>query len=122
MGTHTFTTEDLYAEIAAMRGVETPCKDCSGLGTKTYGSTSTWHGGVGGQTITGGVCDKCWGSGDAHVKWPSHRIMQGVKDAQDAIRQARESENEGCAQMVEVGPGYDSRERAAQIRARGKRK
>lgn len=84
MGTHTFTTEELYAEIAQMRGVETPCPDCTGLGTKAYGSTATWSGGVGGQAITGGVCDKCWGSGDAHVKWPSHRRMRTLE--QEVLR------------------------------------
>jgi hypothetical protein len=56
------------------RGVRTPCGECSGLGVKTYGSTSTWRGGVGGQMMTAGVCNRCWGSGDANRPWPSWRI------------------------------------------------
>lgn len=58
------------------RGVREKCPKCYGLGTYAYGSTSTWHGGVGGSTITIGVCDNCWGSGDAHKKWPSHRLLE----------------------------------------------
>lgn len=66
-------SEEFYAEINMIRGVEIPCKHCSGLGVRAYGSTATWHGGAGGMMITSDVCDCCWGSGDAHRKWPSHR-------------------------------------------------
>lgn len=79
MATHTYTTEELYREIAILRGVETPCKVCGGLGTRVYGSTSAWHGGAGGQMITGGPCDRCWGSGDEHNRWPSHREFARLK-------------------------------------------
>lgn len=50
---------------------DTPCKDCTGSGVKLYGSTSTWRGGAGGQTVTTAVCNKCWGSGSAEQPWPS---------------------------------------------------
>lgn len=56
-----------------------PCKDCSGTGYKAYGSTSTWHGGAGGQAITSGVCDKCWGSGDINNPWTNLRNLYGLK-------------------------------------------
>lgn len=49
------------------------CPDCGGSGTKAYPSTATWHGGVGGMTITTDVCDRCWGSGDRAKPWPSRR-------------------------------------------------
>lgn len=39
------------------------CSECHGSGVKTYPSTSTWRGGIGGCAITSDVCDKCWGSG-----------------------------------------------------------
>ncbi len=39
------------------------CVDCSGTGAKTYGSTATWRGGIGGAAMTSGACDKCWGTG-----------------------------------------------------------
>ena len=44
------------------------CKTCDGSGVKTYGSTSTWRGGMSGQMITRDVCDSCWGSGDVDRK------------------------------------------------------
>lgn len=49
------------------------CQECGGSGVTTYGDTSTWRGGIGGQTITTDVCDKCWGSGDADRPWPNRR-------------------------------------------------
>ena len=39
------------------------CHRCGGYGTHTYGSGSTWRGGVGGQMMTMDVCDVCWGTG-----------------------------------------------------------
>jgi hypothetical protein len=67
-----------YFQILEERGVEYMCGECSGLGVKGYGSTATWHGGVGGQAMTSGVCDHCWGSGDHYKKWPSHRVFQNM--------------------------------------------
>ncbi len=60
--------------VLIWRGIEQdygdkPCKDCGGNGIKSYGSTSTWHGGIGGSAITQGVCDKCWGSGNIDKPW-----------------------------------------------------
>jgi len=40
------------------------CETCHGSGVVTYGSTSTWRGGIGGCAMTDGVCDVCWGSGN----------------------------------------------------------
>lgn len=77
--------EEFLTWMHDYRGVEVPCRACGGSGVRTYGSTSTWRGGVGGQTITSGVCDKCWGSGDAQHIWPSHRLlMQKVYDYDQA--------------------------------------
>lgn len=67
-----------YERFLEARGVETPCKRCSGLGTRTYGSTATWHGGIGGQMITTSVCDKCWGSGDEGRPWRSWREIESL--------------------------------------------
>jgi len=65
-----------YERFLEARGVETPCERCHGLGTRTYGSTATWRGGIGGQMVTTSVCDKCWGSGDAHRPWRSWREIE----------------------------------------------
>lgn len=98
--------EQLAAEIANRRdghrllieerGVRDVCNDCDGLGTKSYGSTATWRGGVGGQAFTTDVCNKCWGSGDSGRKWPSHSEIQSLRERlakarEEARNQARES-------------------------------
>lgn len=64
-----------YERFLDARGVETPCTKCSGLGVRAYGSTAGWGGGVGGQQITSGVCDRCWGSGDERKRWKSWREL-----------------------------------------------
>ncbi len=53
--------EYLVGGVRMLLGVG--CPRCDGVGRKTYGSTATWRGGIGGQAITEGVCDKCWGTG-----------------------------------------------------------
>ena len=58
------------------------CKACSGQGERAYDSTSTWRAGIGGQTVTGGVCDKCWGTGRSDRLGPSLRelaILAGTR-------------------------------------------
>jgi hypothetical protein len=49
------------------------CAGCNGFGQKTYPSTSLWSGGVGGQALTEGVCDKCWGTGRIDKTGPNLR-------------------------------------------------
>lgn len=61
--------EDTYKAFLEWRGINRPCLKCSGRGVFAYGSSSIWRGGVGGQTVTEGVCDLCWGSGDATHAW-----------------------------------------------------
>ena len=58
------------------RGVERPCLVCRGTGWRLYGSTSTWRGGIGGQAMTRGQCDACWGSGDADRPWTNLRELE----------------------------------------------
>lgn len=59
--------DDRFIERFLMvRGIETLCHKCSGAGKVAYPNTSVWMGGIGGQMITTGVCDHCWGSGDEH--------------------------------------------------------
>lgn len=62
-----------YERMLSIRGVENACPECDGYGVLTYGDTSTWRRGAGGQMLTTDVCDKCWGSGDIDKPWPSWR-------------------------------------------------
>ncbi len=59
-----------------MMGVEYPCDKCSGKGVRAYGSTATWGGGIGGQAITNGVCDVCWGTGDYYRHGMDLRVLR----------------------------------------------
>lgn len=55
------------------------CPECNGSGYKTYGSTATWRGGIGGQAMTTSVCDQCWGSGSKSNPWPSWRKYEALE-------------------------------------------
>ncbi|MHC4188366.1 MAG: hypothetical protein ACYSUB_01600 [Planctomycetota bacterium] len=79
--------ENDYQCFLDARGVETPCPACSGLGVKAYSSTAGWQGGFGGQQITSGVCDKCWGSGDKHRPWASWRELSAIRDENKRLKE-----------------------------------
>lgn len=76
------TTIDEFRQWALMwRGIVDgeQCPECDGSGIKTYSDTSTYHyGSVAGQALTTAVCDKCWGSGNRHKPWPSHRLLEKI--------------------------------------------
>ncbi|EHP94848.1 hypothetical protein MetexDRAFT_0193 [Methylorubrum extorquens DSM 13060] len=69
--------EGLHRACLDWRGIDPDeaCKECGGSGIKVYGDTSTWRGGVGGQSLTQDVCDHCWGSGNRLQPWMSHRRL-----------------------------------------------
>lgn len=67
-----------WLEMLDWRGIETPCKRCSGSGVRTYGSTAAWRGGIGGQLMTSGICDGCWGSGEANRPWLNLKTIPDV--------------------------------------------
>jgi hypothetical protein len=55
---------------------EYPCPRCGGMGRRTYGSGSTWMGGIGGQVLTTDVCDACWGSGTSQYTGTNLKKMR----------------------------------------------
>jgi hypothetical protein len=67
--------ERFYEWFLELKGIDKDdvCPECNGFGTKTYPNTSTWRHGIGGQAITTGVCDRCWGSGSKSRPWRSWR-------------------------------------------------
>lgn len=72
--------EEEHTRMLAWRGIDVAmgdvvCGRCGGAGTRTYGSTATWHGGIGGQTITTDICDRCWGSGVENKPWLNLRVL-----------------------------------------------
>jgi hypothetical protein len=54
------------------------CSKCGGTGYRAYGSTSTWRGGIGGQAITSGICDSCWGSGRSDKTFGNLRLIKNM--------------------------------------------
>lgn len=68
-------------------GVEEPCKKCGGIGRRTYGDTTTWRHGAGGQQMCVDVCDGCWGTGDAVRKGPDLRHAQSAITAANAEKE-----------------------------------
>jgi len=79
MDISTFPKNDLVEHGLEWRGIDTPCTKCGGTGYVVYGSTATFWGGIGGQAMTKDVCNKCWGSGDMHRPWPSHKEFSILK-------------------------------------------
>jgi hypothetical protein len=56
--------KSIFTEYLGARGIKNTCSSCGGLGSKIYPSTTTYHGGVGGNITTLDICNRCWGSGD----------------------------------------------------------
>lgn len=72
---------------AEVFGPDDVCDKCHGWGFYAYPSTAVWTGGIGGQAITNGVCDVCWGSGQKSRKGADLRKLY-------AERKALKAENE----------------------------
>lgn len=91
-------SEDELARFLDWRGVEIPCATCGGSGRRTYGSTATWRGGIGGARMTADVCDACWGTGDAGQRGVDLRALRAGEEARVAERAA-------CLLAHSVGAG-----------------
>lgn len=74
-------SDDLRELLLEWRCIETACSTCGGSGVRAYGSTATWHGGIGGASITNDVCDRCWGSGDTNRPGVNLRQMMAARAA-----------------------------------------
>lgn len=83
---------------------ERPCPACKAQGYKWYGSTATWRGGIGGQAMTQGVCDTCWGSGD--LDYPGYNIREAeAKVAQRVESLAFDHLERRMGQGLQLGVG-----------------
>lgn len=65
-------------DVLWRRGIEPDevCDKCHGMGVRSYSNTSLWRGGIGGQAISSGICDGCWGSGNKDKPWMNLRTME----------------------------------------------
>lgn len=75
------TNDELRDAVLHYRGVQDPCPKCRGVGVRSYSSTATWCGGMGGHGFTSDVCDACWGSGDANCPWTDLRKLGEERQA-----------------------------------------
>lgn len=73
-----YSREQFLQRLMDERDIDEICSDCHGSGRKCYGSSATWGGGIGGQTITGGICDKCWGSGDSSKPFTNLKKLNNI--------------------------------------------
>lgn len=115
----TVEREGFRDRLLEWRGVETACASCGGSGQRAYGSTSTWRGRGGGQSITQDVCDRCWGTGD------ERRHGADLRELHSRVDKAVAVEREACAEIASVHRQLDdSRHQVAvaiegEIHARG---
>lgn len=92
--------DDYFERFLQWREIENVCKKCNGTGRLAYGNTSTWHHGIGGQSITGDVCEFCWGTGDMNRKGADLRnIYNETKRLKESIK---EKDNELQLALVEL--------------------
>ena len=75
------TPEEETRLLCHRRGIDDLCPACRGWGVRTYGSTATWRGGMGGAMMTLDVCDKCWGTGDEHRHGTDIRALEAQRAA-----------------------------------------
>lgn len=113
--------EDKVAACNALRyadvGPVAKCKACGGVGRRAYPSSATWRRGVGGMTMTDGVCDKCWGSGTTAWTGVDQRKMEA---AFAALREAGERMAERAAIQASLlqDAVLDARVREEEMRVR----
>jgi len=72
----------LWRDIDREMG-DVPCSVCGGAGVRAYGDTSLWGGGAGGQMVTSGICDMCWGSRKANKPWTNLRKLKEKLEKQE---------------------------------------
>lgn len=89
MTTEKANPAEMLIAFLEWRGIEAPCSKCGGAGSRAYGSTAAWRGGIGGQAMTCAVCDHCWGSGDEFRHWTDLRKLEASKDS--SVRSAAEA-------------------------------
>ncbi len=75
------------AEVKASAQQLPTCSRCGGLGHRAYPTSATWHGGAGGMTVTGDLCDRCWGSGDESEPFPN--LKEGFRRFNDELAKAK---------------------------------
>lgn len=101
-------TED-YERFLSWRGIDpgSECDKCHGRGSRVYPSTAVFWGGIGGASMTRGLCDVCWGSGDKHrtwtdlKKWRAEQQFQIAKQAVTLLASSAGADYQSCSPAAE---------------------
>ena len=99
--------DDFAAKALEWRGVDTPCERCGGSGVFSYASTALWRGGMGGASISNGVCDHCWGSGDANNPWTDLRALRDTENERIAKAAGKLLERSIGAEFETIKPAIE---------------
>ena len=92
------------------------CEKCGGQGERSYASTATWRGGIGGHAMTEDVCDSCWGSGRSDQPWADLRALETRVRAAETAKGADESARWLARR---IGAGFEhNRTRLAEVAAK----
>lgn len=78
------------------------CSSCHGYGTRTYGSTSTWGSGCGGQAMTEGVCDTCWGTGRTDKIGTDLRKLKALTKDGNSCKDIKEAASNNTGGKVKI--------------------
>ena len=100
------TIDEAFDRVLRSRGVRDACEVCHGLGTRLYGSGSTWRGGMGTASMEYDVCDVCWGSGDKFRHGEDLRKMRD-EEADRVAKLAREYLFKDLADLNVLAPGIE---------------
>jgi len=96
------TERNRLLRARGLRNLDNLCPDCRGLGAHYYGSTALFWGGMGGASVTPGLCSKCWGSGDASRPWTDLLEWRSEQEA-EIERRGRRLFFEACGSDVSPG-------------------
>jgi hypothetical protein len=100
------TIDEALGHVLRSRGVRDPCESCRGLGTRLYGSGSTWRGGMGTASMEYDVCDVCWGSGDKFRHGEDLRKLRD-EEADRVAKLAREYLFKDLVDLTVLAPGIE---------------
>lgn len=96
--------EEMLDFVRNYRGIKYKvCEKCSGWGIILYSSTSKWRGGIGGQAMTTGECNKCWGSGDSSNPWLNLKLLDSIltKEQKKLLKERLEENESRSSKKVE---------------------
>lgn len=109
--------EDERLRFLAWRAIEPDeaCETCGGAGTRVYGSTATFWGGIGGAAMTNGICDKCWGSGNKVRTWLNLKSLRSDQQSRINCLKAEVKGLQAECTRLRVVARWNAERRASEV-------